>query len=684
MNNLDKLCINTLRCLSIDMVQKANSGHPGLPLGAAPMAYTLWTRHLRHNPKNPHWFNRDRFVLSAGHGSALLYSLLHLTGYDLSLDDLRRFRQWGSRTPGHPEYGHTAGVETTTGPLGQGISTAVGMAMAEKHLAAVFNPPLGKEGLISPLDKGGGRRPGDLGGEFLSYRIYVLASDGDMMEGISSEASSLAGHLRLDNLIVLYDDNRISIEGRTDITFTEDVGKRFEAYGWHVQNIQDGQDIDAIDQAIQTAKKFKGAPHLIKIRTFIGEGSPHKRDTSAAHGSPLGEEEVRLTKQNLGWDPNKFFYIPEESKRVFSQAIVAGKKAEAEWNERLKKFKKTRPDLYKKWEAYTQKQLPKDWSEILPQFKAGEKIATRKASQKTLNALAPHIPFLIGGSADLSESNLTTLEGMGDLQPGHYDGRNLHFGVREHAMMAAVNGMALSQCLIPYGATFLIFTDYCKPALRLAALMGIQSIAVMTHDSIGLGEDGPTHQSVEQLSGLRAIPNLALIRPADAQETAEAWRAALENKTGPTVLALTRQTLPTLDRSIYPSAFQLHKGAYVMKDFGSSPSFLLIATGSEVSLALDAASILSEDGVSVRVVNMPSMELFEKQSQTYRDSVLPPSVQKRVAIEMASPMGWHKYIGSNGLMIGIEGFGASAPAEKLFEEFGFTPEKVVQKIKKWL
>lgn len=668
MNNLDQLCINTIRCLAIDGVQKANSGHPGLPLGAAPMAYTLWAGHLRHNPKNPQWWNRDRFVLSAGHGSMLLYSLLHLTGYDLPMEELKNFRQWGSRTPGHPEYGHTTGVETTTGPLGQGISNAVGMAIAQKHLAAVFNKP------ELPL---------------CDYRIYVIASDGDMMEGVSSEACSLAGHLQLDNLIVLYDDNHISIDGPTDIAFTEDVGKRFEAYGWQVQMVSDGQDVEAIDQAIQVAKKTPGKPHLIKVRTIIGEGSPNKRNSPKAHGSPLGEEEVKLTKKALGFDPEKQFFVPADAAAHFKNIAEKGAAAEREWNEIVQGFKDHSPDTYQQWQKYCHKELPKDWSTVLPVFATGEKLASRKASQKTLQALASHVPFLVGGSADLAESNLTTLEGMGNFQPESYAGRNISFGVREHGMMAAVNGMALSQSLIPYGASFLIFTDYCKPSIRLAALMGIQSIFVFTHDSIGLGEDGPTHQSIEQLAGLRAIPNLTVIRPADANETAQAWRVALENKSGPTLLVLTRQNLLTLDRTIYPAATMLEKGAYVLADFvvnETAPLDLIVmATGSEVNLALEAAHDLAhEKGLGVRVVSMPSWELFEKQPTKYREEVLPKKTTKRVAIEAASPMGWHKYIGSDGLMIGMTTFGASAPSEVTMKEFGFSKEKVTEKIVQWM
>jgi transketolase len=671
---LDELSINTIRCLAIDAVQKAESGHPGLPMGVAAMAYALWTRFLRFNPRNPQWPNRDRFVLSAGHGCMLLYSLLHLTGYDLGLDDIKQFRQWGSRTPGHPEHGLTPGVETTTGPLGQGFGNAVGMAIAEKYLSTYFNRQ---------------------GHEIVDYRIYGICSDGDLMEGVSAEAASIAGFLGLDNLIFLYDNNHITIEGSTDLAFSqEDVGKRFEAYGWFVQRVTDGNDVEAVTQALATAKAHRGQPSLIVARTHIGYGSPNKHDTAAAHGEPLGEEEVRLTKQNLGWPLDPAFYVPDEALAHFREAVPRGEKAEAEWQQKLAAYRQALPDLAKDWDLYVKGELPEGWKEKIPTFKAGDKpIATRSASEEVLAAIAPGLPFFLGGSADLAPSTKTYVKGLGDFAKSNYGAKNFHFGIREHGMGAILNGMALSG-LIPYGATFLIFSDYCRPAIRLAALMEAHSIFVFTHDSVFLGEDGPTHEPIEQLPALRAIPNICLIRPADANETAVAWQVAIEHRGGPVLLALTRQNLPTIDRSKYAPAEGVARGAYVLADssgfshpidaggLGSpeneTPEIILIASGSEVALALESYEKLKEEGIVVRVVSMPSWDLFGKQPQSYRDEVLPPAVTARLAIEAAAPFGWERYVGMKGAVIGMNRFGASAPYKVLAEKFGFTLANVVE------
>ena len=656
---LDQLCINTIRCLAMDAIQKANSGHPGLPMGAAAMAYVLWTRFLKHHPGNPRWPNRDRFVLSAGHGSMLLYSLLHLTGYDLSLDDIMQFRQWGSKTPGHPEYLPGAGIETTTGPLGQGFGNGVGMAIAQKYLAAYFNRP---------------------GHELVDYKIYAIVSDGDLMEGVASEAASLAGHLGLDNLIYLYDDNHISIEGPTDLAFTEDRAKRFEAYGWFVQRLADGNDLEAVDRAICAAQAEKERPSIIMARTHIGFGSPHKQDTAEVHGTPLGEEEVKLTKQNLGWPLEPKFYIPEEARAHFRKAIERGEQAEAQRQAHLAAYRQAFPDLAVEWDRFVKGELPEGWAARLPSFSAADKpLATRQASGKVLNAIAPALPTLIGGSADLAPSTNTLIKGAGDFSKGHYGARNLHFGVREHCMGAVVNGMALSG-LLPYGATFLVFSDYARPSLRLAAMMEAHSIFVFTHDSVFLGEDGPTHQPIEHLPALRAIPNLTLIRPADGNETAVAWRLAIEHKGGPVALALTRQAVPIIDRGKHASAEGLTWGAYVLADSqGRAPEIILIASGSEVALALEAYGKLSAEGIAVRVVSMPSWDLFEKQTQSYKDEVLPPRVTARLAIEPASPLGWDRYVGAKGAVIGITRFGASAPYKVLAEKLGFTAANIVQR-----
>ncbi len=638
----------------MDGVQKAKSGHPGMPMGAAPMAYVLWTRHLRHHPAAPRWQNRDRFVLSAGHGSMLLYSLLHLTGYGLTLDDLKSFRQLHSRTPGHPEYGLTAGVETTTGPLGQGFGTGVGIAIAQKYLAARYNRPAH---------------------EIIDYRVYGIVGDGDLMEGISSEAASLAGHLRLGNIIYLYDDNHISIDGSTDLSFTEDRLKRFEAYGWHVQQVTDGNDLTAIDAAIAHAEQATDRPSIIAVRTHIGFGSPHKQDTAEAHGSPLGDEEIRLTKKNLGWDPEKQFFVPDEALAHFRLALDAGTKRVAEWKKRFETYRNAHPELARELESVWNAQPGESWKQALPTFT--EPMATREASGKVIAAIAPHLPALIGGSADLTPSNNTLPKGTADFAPPSYAGRYLRFGVREHAMGAILNGMALTDGMIPYGGTFFTFTDYMKPAIRLACLMGVRPIYILTHDSIGLGEDGPTHQPVEHLAALRAIPNVTVIRPADANETAVAWQTAIEHRTGPVGLILTRQKLPIIDRTRYAPADLLRRGAYALASSPNAPELLLIATGSEVSLAIGAYEQLSADGVAARVVSMPSWELFERQSAEYRDAVLPPSVRKRLVIEAGSPFGWERYAGDGGRILGISRFGVSAPAEDAFKEFGFTPQSVL-------
>jgi transketolase len=658
-SELDQLAINTIRCLSMDAVQKANSGHPGLPMGAAAMAYVLWTKFLKYNPRNPRWPNRDRFVLSAGHGCMLLYSLLHLTGYNISLDDIKQFRQWGSKTPGHPEYSLDDGIETTTGPLGQGFGNGVGMAIAEKYLAAHFNRP---------------------GHTLVDYKIYALVSDGDLMEGVSSEAASLAGHLGLDNLIYLYDSNLVSLEGPTEWAFTEDVGKRFEAYGWFVQHVSDGNDLAAVEKALLAAEREKGQPSLIIVRTHIGYGSPHKQDSYQAHGSPLGEEEVKLTKQNLGWPVEPAFYIPPQALAHFRKAIERGKQLEEEWQKRLQAYQRTYPQLAAEWDRYVHGEIPEGWQSKIPIFKPSDgSLATRQASGQVLNAIASSLPTLVGGSADLNPSTDTYLKGFGDFQKGSYGGRNLHFGVREHAMGSIVNGLALSG-LIAYGATFFNFSDYMRPTIRLAALEGAHSIFVYTHDSVFLGEDGPTHQPIEHLPSLRAIPNLCLIRPGDANETAVAWRVAIEHKGGPVVLVLTRQKLPVIDRERYASAEGLTRGAYVLADTpGEGRGVLLIATGSELSLAIEAFEELRNEGLAARVVSMPSWDLFEKQPQKYKDEVLPVHFTARLAIEAASPLGWERYVGPQGAVIGLNRFGASAPYQVIAEKLGFTKAHVVAK-----
>lgn len=657
-DSLDQLCITTLQTLCIDAVDKANSGHPGAPMENAPFGFELFTRHLRHNPKNPDWVNRDRFVLSAGHGCMLLYGLLHLTGYDLSLDEIKNFRQWGSKTPGHPEYGHTAGVETTTGPLGQGISTAVGMALAERFLATYFNRP---------------------GHNIIDYFTYVLCSDGDLMEGVASEACSLAGTQKLGKLICFYSDNRITIDGSTDLAFKENVATRFLAYDWHVQSIEGG-DLKQISAALKAAQTETSRPSMIVMRTHIGLGSPNRQDTSKAHGEPLGKEETRLTKQNYGWSPEEPFTIPDEALNIYRSCIQRGAELEAQWNEQFAAFKGEFPEVAAFFENAFDGQLPAGWDSDIPTF--DEDMATRQASGSVINAIAPKLPFLIGGSADLAPSNNTLIKGSEAQCAAHPDGRNFHFGVREHGMGAALNGMALSKVLVPYGGTFLIFSDYMKPAIRLAAVMGLRVIYVFTHDSIGLGEDGPTHQAVEQLAGLRAIPNCTVIRPADANEVAEAWRFAIRHRTGPVAIALTRQKVPTFDRTVFAAAAALSKGAYILSDVeDGTPDLILLGSGSELQWAVNAREKLALDGIKARVVSIPSWELFDQQPREYRDLVLPPSVRKRIAIEAGSPMGWHKYVGDEGEVIAMPGFGASAPANVLFEKFGFNTENVVARAK---
>ncbi len=658
-SRLDTLCINTIRMLSADGVEQARSGHPGLPMGCASVAYILWTRFLRHDPSRPDWPDRDRFVLSAGHGSMLIYSLLHLTGYDLSLDDLRAFRQWGSRTPGHPEYGHTPGVETTTGPLGQGLANAVGMAAAERFLAARFNRP---------------------GHEIVSHFTYVLAGDGDLMEGVTHEASSLAGHLGLGRLICLYDDNRITIDGGTDLSFTEDREARYRAYGWHVQRVEDGNDLEALAQAIQAARAEEDRPSLIAVRTHIGYGSPNKQDRSSAHGEPLGEEELRLTKEKLGWPLEPRFHVPEEARDHFRGALERGGAWSAEWDARMASYRADFPDQAREWDRWMDQEPPAGLDHAIPVFSPDPKgVASRAASGTILNAVAPLLPNLVGGSADLSPSNKTVVKGEPVFQAGQYHGRNIHFGVREHGMGAVMNGMALHGGLIPYGGTFLIFADYMRPPIRLAAMMGLQVIYVLTHDSIGLGEDGPTHQPIEQLAGLRSVPGLTVIRPCDANETAEAWRKALQKTTGPTALILTRQGLPTLDRETLAPAEGLRKGAYVLRDPQTGrPDVILMASGSEVHRILEAADMIEKAGKAPRVVSMPSWDLFEAQDEAYRKEVLPPDVPARIAVEAGTTQGWHRYAGEQGIVIGIERFGASAPAKVLFEKFGITAERVAR------
>jgi transketolase len=672
---LDALCINTIRMLSVDAVQKANSGHPGAPMGLAPAAYTLWTRFLKHNPRNPEWWDRDRFVLSAGHGSMLLYSMLFLTGYDLPLEQIKQFRQWGSRTPGHPERELTPGVETTTGPLGQGFGNGVGMAMAEAHLAARYNRP---------------------GFEIVNHFTYAIVSDGDLMEGVAAEAASLAGHLKLGKLIYLYDNNRISLAGAADLSFTEDCAKRFEAYGWHTLSVENGNDLEAIHGAIRAAREEQSRPSLILLRTHIGFGSPGKQDTFEAHGSPLGEAEVKRTKENLGWPLEPAFYIPKEAETHFHAAISTGQKAEANWQEHFNAYREKFSDLAREFQQIMSGALPANWQASIPSFPADPKgLATRAASGKIIAALGTALPTLIGGSADLNPSTFTVLPKLGDFESPqrkfidnqgsaggdwNYAGRNIHFGVREHAMGATINGMAAHGGLIPFGSTFLIFSDYMRPSMRLAALMELGVIYVFTHDSIGLGEDGPTHQPVEQLAALRAIPRLIVIRPGDANETSVAWQIAIESRSCPVALVLSRQNVPTLERSQHASADGLRRGAYVLADApGGRADIILIGTGSELSLVVAARERLAKQTIHARVVSMPSWELFDQQPEEYRATILPKSVPARLAVEAALPLGWHRYVGDNGDVVGIERFGASAPGNVVMEKLGFTVDHVVER-----
>ena len=657
--SLDDLCINTVRTLSMDAVQKADSGHPGTPMALAPLAYVLWTRHLRHDPADPSWANRDRFVLSVGHASMLLYSLLYLTGYDLTLDDLRHFRQWESRTPGHPEYGYTPGVETTTGPLGQGVGNAVGMAVAEAHLAALFNRD---------------------GHEIVDHRTWFIAGDGDLMEGVSHEAASFAGHFKLGKLIGFYDDNKITIDGATDLTYSDDARKRFESYGWHVERVSDGNDLDAIDAAIERAKAETARPSLIIVRTVIGYGSPNRAGTSKAHGEPLGAEEVKLTKERLGWPTStEAFHVPDEALAHWRKVRDAGAALHHAWRERKDAYRRAHPDLARDFERRLRGELPEGWERAIPEFTAENgNVASRAASGTVLNAIAAVVPELIGGSADLAGSNNTTIKNGGAFAPDSYGGRNMYFGIREHGMGSIMNGMALHGGLIPYGGTFLVFADYMRPAIRLAALMGQNVVYVFTHDSIGLGEDGPTHQPVEHLTSLRCIPNLTVIRPADAGETAEAWRAALRRGEGPVALVLTRQKLGLIDRSRYASAAGLQRGAYVLADAeGGEPEVVLMSSGSEVALVLEAQRRLAGTGVRARAVSMPSHELFAEQEDAYRREVLPAGVP-RVAVEAAHPMSWQRWVGDNGVVLGISRFGASAPYARIYEELGLTVDRVVE------
>ena len=674
-DELDALCINTIRFLSVDAVQNAKSGHPGMPLDAAPMAYALCTRMLKHNPRNPHWFDRDRFVLSAGHGSMLLYSLLYLTGYDVSLDDIRQFRQWDSKAPGHPERGHTPGVEVTTGPLGQGLANAVGMAIAEAQLAAQYNRP---------------------GFAVVDHATYAIVSDGDLMEGVGAEAASLAGHLRLGKLTCLYDDNRVTLAAGTDITFSEDRAQRFAAYGWHTVTVADGNDTDAIDAALQAARVETSRPSLILVRTHIGYGSPNKHDSYEAHGSPLGVDEVRLTKRNLGWPEEPAFLVPDAALAHFREGVARGAATEATHAQLLHAYAAAWPDLARELAQRTNAELPDGWDTDIPVFQPDAKgMATRAASGKVMNALAPRLPALTGGSADLDPSTFTALKGFGDFNPPatpqddtqgstgggwSYAGRNVHFGVREHAMGAIVNGLAAHGAMLPYGSTFLIFSDYMRPPIRLAALMRLHVVHVFTHDSIALGEDGPTHQPVEQLAGLRAIPGLTVIRPCDANETAVAWRIAVEARDRPVVLVLSRQDLPTLDRTRYASAERVRDGAYVLLDApAKDPQLILIASGSEVRLIVAAAERLQAEGVAVRCVSMPSFDLFDALSAEQRAAVLPHAVHARLAVEAASPYGWHRYVGDRGDVLAVDRFGASAPGDVVMREYGFTVDEVCRR-----
>ena len=661
-NSTDALSVTSIRTLAIDAVEKANSGHPGMPMGAAPMAYTLWTRFMNHNPKNPHWFNRDRFVLSAGHGSALLYSMLHLSGYNLSIEDLKQFRQWGSKTPGHPEYKHTEGVEATTGPLGQGIAMAVGMAMAERHLASVYN----KENF-----------------DVINHYTYAICGDGDLMEGVSAEAASLAGHLKLGRLVLLYDSNDISLDGNLAQSFSESVKDRFLSYGWQYLRVEDGNNLEEIAKAIEEAKADLDRPTMIEVRTVIGYGSPNRAGTSGVHGAPLGAEELKLTKEAYNWSEEPF-QVPQEVYDNFHKLIVeAGEKKEKEWNDLFAQYKQQYADLANQLEAAIKGELPEGWDKDIPVYSEGKSLASRASSGEVLNAIAKNVPFFLGGSADLAGSNKTTIKGSGDFMPGgSFEGRNIWFGVREFAMGAAMNGWALHGGVKIFGGTFFVFSDYLRPAIRLAALMGLPVTYVFTHDSIAVGEDGPTHEPVEQLAALRAMPNVSVIRPADGNETAAAWKLAVQSTDKPTALVLTRQNLPTLKGTDTNAYDGVSKGAYVVSSAGKDTAdALLLAVGSEVSLAVKAQEELAKEGIQVSVVSMPSWDRFDAQSAEYKESVLPKNVKKRLGIEMGSSFGWHKYVGDEGEVLAIDKFGASAPAEKILPEYGFSVENVVARVK---
>ncbi|HYP53102.1 MAG TPA: transketolase [Pyrinomonadaceae bacterium] len=657
---LDQLCVNTIRALALDAVQRAESGHPGLPLGAAPMAYVVWTRLLRHNPRNPRWHGRDRFLLSAGHGSMLLYALLHLTGYDLPLEELMNFRQWESKTPGHPENFMTPGVEITTGPLGQGFANGVGMGIGAAHLAARFNRP---------------------GFPVVDSKVYAVVSDGDLMEGVASEAASLAGHLKLGNLIYLYDDNRVTIEGPTSLAFSEDVPKRFDSYGWHTLTVEDGNDLDAIERALHEALSVTDKPSLISVKTVIGFGMPTE-GTRKAHSDAPGEEAVRETKRKLGWPEDKTFHVPEEALAHFRAAVERGARLEEEWNALAERYEREHAELGRAWRATMSGELPEGWEDALPSFADAKPMATRAASGAVLNALAEVVPALVGGSADLGPSNNTDIKDGGSFQHGSYEGRIIHFGVREHAMGSTMTGMSLNGGLIPYGGTFLCFADYMKPAIRLAALSEVQVVYVFTHDSVGLGEDGPTHQPIEQLAMLRAVPNLDVVRPADVHEVREAWRHAILRRDGPTALILTRQKVPLLDRTTYATAEGARRGAYVLAEAldaegkPATPRLVILATGSEVSLALEARATLQGEGTPTRVVSMPCWELFEEQDEAYRESIIPPSVAARLAVEAGATLGWHRWVGERGDVLGLDRFGASAPGDRALSELGFNPDNV--------
>lgn len=661
-NSIQDLAITTIRTLSIDAIEKANSGHPGMPMGAAPMAYALWTKYMNHNPENPNWFNRDRFVLSAGHGSMLLYSLLHLSGYDVTMEDIKSFRQWGSKTPGHPEYGHTPGVDATTGPLGQGIAMAVGMAMAERHLATTYN----RDNF-----------------NIIDHYTYAICGDGDLMEGISAEAASLAGHLKLGRLIVLYDSNDISLDGDLHKSFSEDVEKRFESMGWQVLRVEDGNNIEEISHAIEKAKQEVERPTLIEVKTTIGYGSPNKAGTSDVHGAPLGADELVLTKEAYSWTFENDFHVPEEVYDHFQQVVKeAGKNKEKEWNELFHSYEKEYPELASELKKAINDELPENWDAEMPVYEEGKSLASRASSGEMINAIAKKVPYFFGGSADLAGSNKTTIKGAGDFAADNYSGRNIWFGVREFAMGAALNGMALHGGLRVFGGTFFVFSDYLRPAIRLAALMKLPVTYVFTHDSIAVGEDGPTHEPIEQLASLRAMPNLSVIRPADGNETRAAWKQALQSESTPTALVLSRQNLETLKHTADLAETGVEKGAYAVSPANKEkPDAILLASGSEVGLAVKAQEALRIEGIDVSVVSMPSWDRFEKQPAEYKEQVLPKDVKKRLAIEMASSLGWERYVGDQGAILGIDTFGASAPGSKIMEEYGFTVENVVNQLK---